>query len=88
MTPRVVALALLVVAGSVGAARAQAPSPGRSQEAPWSSEAPQECVAKFTAMRSEVEKLGMAARGGSEQRVSRAEMCSWSPTTRSQSPIG
>src|SRR5262249_52780179 len=35
----------------------------------------QECMTKFTVLRSEVEKRGMAAKAGSEKQVSREEMC-------------
>src|SRR5262249_35278322 len=35
----------------------------------------QECMRRFAALRSEVEKKGMAARVGSEKRVARGEMC-------------
>jgi hypothetical protein len=85
---RVVALALLVFAGLVTRARAQASWP--AQEIPRPSEAshahapqaqaplaraPQGCVVQYTAMRSEVEKAGTAAKAGGEKLVSRARMC-------------
>jgi hypothetical protein len=37
--------------------------------------AQQECVGPFTALRSEVEKRGMAAKAGGEKQASREEMC-------------
>ena len=37
--------------------------------------AQQECVGQFTALRSEVEKRGMAAKAGGEKQVPREEMC-------------
>ena len=82
---RVAALALLVVADSVGAVRAQAPGP---EEPPQPTEVPspvtpsqppiatqQECMTQFTALRSEVAKRGVAARAASEKQASREEMC-------------
>jgi len=62
---RVVALALLMIAGSVAPVRAQAPSASASPE----------CVAEFAALRSAVEKKGMAAKAGADSRVSRQELC-------------
>jgi hypothetical protein len=88
---RVAALASVVVAGSAASACAQPAWPGGApagpagppQHVPWPAGAPlwpsqaQDtwCVARFTALRWEVEKLGMAARAGAEKRLSRAEMC-------------
>lgn len=37
--------------------------------------AQKECIEPFTALRAEVEKRGMAAKAGSEKKVSREEMC-------------
>ena len=37
--------------------------------------AQQECMTKFTELRSEVEKRGMAAKAGGEKKVTREEMC-------------
>jgi hypothetical protein len=72
---RVVVLALLVAACSAGALRAQAL---------WQSQAPgswplptvtgQEYVAQFTTLRSEVERMAIAARAGAEKRLSRAQI--------------
>jgi len=85
---RIVALALLLAAGVIGVARGQTSWPGEPPVEPaWPSEAPrapallmpnavqQECVARFTALRSQVEKMGMAAKAGSEKRLPREEMC-------------
>jgi hypothetical protein len=86
---RVVALALLVAAGSVGAARAQAPEPGKSATPgaePWALPAellsgqpntpsPYECVFTFKELRAQVEKEGMAARAGAEKQLARAALC-------------
>jgi hypothetical protein len=85
---RGVVLGLVLAAGPVGAAHAQAPWPGESQaEAIRPSDAPQvplptplnvvqqQCIAEFAALRSKVEKTGMAAKAGAEKRVSRKELC-------------
>ena len=75
---RVVALAFLMIAGSVAPLRAQAP---------WAS-APPECAAQFTALRSQVEKTGMAAKAGADNRVSRQELCKLVNAFRLRRPSG
>ena len=84
---RAVALALLLATGADGTVRAQAQWPGEPPQpaAPWPGKVPgavtpwqppqQECMTKFTALRSEVEKRGMAAKAASAEQVSREEMC-------------
>jgi hypothetical protein len=66
---RRVVLGLVLAAGLVGVARAQAPSPGPPADVR------EACVADYAALRSRVERMGMAAKAGGEQRLSRAEMC-------------
>jgi hypothetical protein len=58
---------VLVLAGSAGTASAQASS-AAAQPLP-------ECVTQFTAIRSDVEQRGLAAKAASEKHASRAEMC-------------
>ena len=85
---RVVALALLVTAGSVETVRAQVPAPGKSATPgaePWALPAElllgqpntssYECAIQFKGLRSEVERRGIAARSASEKHASREEMC-------------
>jgi hypothetical protein len=73
MTSARVGVALLAFAGLVADAWAQeAPqAPG-----PPDAKAVRElCVAEFVQLRSQVEKTGRAAKAGSDQRVSREELC-------------
>ena len=88
---RAVAMALVMVASSIASVLAQARWPGeppQPTEGPWPGKVPwpvrpsqppiatqQECMTQFTALRSEVEKRGVAARAASEKAASREEMC-------------
>jgi hypothetical protein len=64
-----VALALVLAAGLIGVARAQAPSPGLSPDVR------EPCVAEYAALRSKVEKTGMAVKAGAESRAQSEELC-------------
>ena len=85
---RVVVLALLVAAGSIGDVRAQDPGSGKSATPggePWAVPAElllgqpdtslNECVAQFKELRAQVEREGLAAKAGAEKRLPRVEMC-------------
>lgn len=83
---RRVALALVLATGMDGVVRAQAPWPAEPPPPTWPPDlvqapklAPaadqQACVAGFAALRSKVERAGLAAKDGAEKRLPRKELC-------------